>query len=385
MAESTSEAVLPRFAAGHGAGPDWGACAKACLGDLGEVPAGANLGFLYATDTLADDLGSLLAFLRGTTGIQHWVGSVGLGIAASGTEIYEQPAVAALVAALPADSFRIFSPLGGGADSEGLSRFHQDHGAWLSEHTPVFGVAHADPRTQALPEVLAGLGAATSAFLVGGLSASRSAFPQIAETVTEGGLSGVFFDPGIAVAAGLSQGCTPIGETRTVTKAQDDVIMEIDGRPALEIFKEDIGELLAHDLRRIGGYIFAGFPIMGSDIGDYLVRNLIGLDTGRGWIQVGELVDPGRRILFCRRDHDSALADLRRMVKDVQKRAGATPKAALYFSCVARGRNLFGADSEELKLIREELGDVPLAGFFANGEISNDRLYGYTGVLAVFR
>ena len=385
MAESPSQDAIPRFAAGHGAGPDWGTCAKACLDDLGEIPAGANLGFLYATDSLADDLGSLLAFLRGTTGIQHWVGSVGLGVAASGTEIYEQPAVAVLIAALPEDSFRIFSPLGGGADSGGLSMFHQDHGAWLTQHTPAFGVAHADPRTQGLPEVLASLGAATSAFMVGGLSASRGAFPQIAETVTEGGLSGVFFDPEIAVAAGLSQGCTPIGETRTVTKAQDDVIMEIDGRPALEVFKEDIGELLAHDLRRIGGYIFAGFPITGSDTGDYLVRNLIGLDTGRGWIQVGELVDPGRRILFCRRDHDSALADLRRMLKDVQKRAGEAPKAALYFSCVARGRNLFGSDSEELKLIREELGDLPLAGFFANGEISNDRLYGYTGVLAVFR
>ena len=385
MAEASKGAGAPRFAAGHGAGPDWGACAKACLDDLGALPGGANLGFLYATDTLADDLGSLLAFLRGTTGVEHWVGSVGLGIAASGMEIYEHPAVAVLIAALPEESFRVFSPLGGGADDAGLAGFHDAHGRWLAEHTPAFGVAHADPRTQALPEVLASLGAATSAFMVGGLSASRGAYPQIAETVTEGGLSGVFFDPGIAVAAGLSQGCSPVGETHTVSKAEDDVIMEIDGRPALKVFKDDIGELLAHDLRRIGGYIFAGFPITGSDTGDYLVRNLVAIDTGRGWIQVGEPVEPGRRVLFCRRDHDSALADLRRMLKDVQRRAGEAPKAALYFSCVARGRNLFGSDSEELKLVRDALGDLPLAGFFANGEISNDRLYGYTGVLAVFR
>ena len=378
-------AETPRFAAGLGAGPDWRVSAKSCLDDLGAVPAGANLGFLYATDALADDMGSLLALLRGATGVEHWVGSVGLGIAASGTEVYERPAVAVLIAALPPDSFRVFAPLGGTADSGGLAAFHEDHGAWLASRTPVFGVAHADPRTQALPEVLAALGAVTSAFMVGGLSASRGAFPQIAETVTEGGVSGVLFDPGVSVAAGLSQGCSPIGETRTVTKAQDDVIMEIEGRPALEVFKEDIGELLAQDLRRVGGYIFAGFPISGSDTGDYLVRNLVGIDTGRGWLQVGEAVDPGRRILFCRRDHDSARADLRRMLEDVRKRAGERPRAALYFSCVARGRNLFGSDSEELKLVRETLGDLPLAGFFANGEISNDRLYGYTGVLAVFR
>ena len=112
--------------------------------------------------------------------------------------------------------------------------------------------------------------------------------------------------------------------------------------------------------------------------------NLTGIDLGRGCIQVGEPIETGRRVVFCRRDHDSARADLRRMLKDVKKRAGGRAKAALYFSCVARGRNLFGDKSEELKLIEAELGDLPLAGFFANGEISNDRLYGYTGVLALF-
>ncbi|MEE8504980.1 MAG: FIST C-terminal domain-containing protein, partial [Kiloniellales bacterium] len=103
-----------------------------------------------------------------------------------------------------------------------------------------------------------------------------------------------------------------------------------------------------------------------------------------GWISVSELVEPGRGVMFCRRDHDTALDDLKRMVRDVKKRAGPAPKAGLYFSCVARGHNLFGVNSEELVLIRDELGDLPLAGFFANGEISNNRLYGYTGVLALF-
>jgi len=374
----------PRYIGGHGSGSDWATCAKACLEDLGEMPPGANLGFLYATDVLADDLGSLLAFLRSRTGIQDWVGSVGLGIAAAGAEIYDRPAAAILIAALPEDSFRVFAPLGSGADDGGLAEFRSDHNAWLSAHGPLFGVVHGDPRTRALEEILRTLNDVTSSFLVGGLSASRGGFPQIAGAVTEGGLSGVLFDPGVQVAVGLTQGCTPIGETRTITAVEEGAIVELDGRPALEIFKADIGELLAHDLRRVGGYIFAGFPIPGSDTGDYLVRNLTGIDTGRGSIQVGEQIEAGRRVVFCRRDHDSARADLRRMLKDVKRRAGAHAKAALYFSCIARGRNLFGEQSEELKLIRDELGDMPLAGFFANGEISNDRLYGYTGVLAVF-
>jgi small ligand-binding sensory domain FIST len=384
MAEPVLDIAAPRFAAGFSTGPDWGACAKACLNDLGALPAGANLGFLYATDALADDLGSMLAFLRGTTGIQHWVGSVGLGVAASGIEAYERPAVSVLAAALDEESFRVFPPLGGGAEDGGLARFESEQGDWLKARAPVLGIAHADPRTRDLAETLSGFSAATSSFMIGGLASSRGAMPQICETVTEGGMSGVLFEPAIGVAVGLSQGCAPIGATHTVTKALDDVIMEIDERPALDVFKEDIGELLAHDLRRVGGYIFAGFPIAGSDTADYLVRNLTGIDTGRGWIQVGEAVESGRRVLFCRRDHDSALIDLRRMVQDVMKRAGGTPKAALYYSCIARGRNLFGTDSQELKLLQEELGEVPLTGFFANGEIFNDRLYGYTGVLAVF-
>ena len=171
---------------------------------------------------------------------------------------------------------------------------------------------------------------------------------------------------------------------RTITEAQQNVVMALDDRPALEVFKEDIGELLARDLQRVGGYIYVAFPITGTDTGDYLVRNLTGIDPERGWLAVGELVEAGRRVMFCRRDHAAAEQDLRRMLTDVKRRAGKPPKAAVYYSCVARGPHLFGPDSEELKLVREVLGDLPLVGFYANGEISNNRLYGYTGVLALF-
>lgn len=374
-----------QFAAGLGLGDTWGACAKACLDDLGEPPAGANLGFLYATDALADDLGSALTFLRSQTGIENWVGAVGPGIAATGREVYERPAVAVLLGRFPEDAVRVFDTVAAPAVEGGLASLTKLHGDWLARHSPVFGVVHGDPRNAEITDILSDVTAATSTFLVGGLSASRTAMPQIAGRVTEGGLSGVLFDPGVGVATGLTQGCTPIGVPRTITAAAKNVIMEIDGRPALEVFKEEIGELLAHDLRRVAGYIFAGFPIQGSDTGDYLVRNLTAIDPTKGWIAVGETVEPGRRVVFCRRDHDSAIKDLRRMVRDVKQRAGTDARAALYFSCIGRGRHQFGADSAELRIVRDELGDLPLVGFFGNGEISNDRLYGYTGVLAVFR
>jgi small ligand-binding sensory domain FIST len=161
--------------------------------------------------------------------------------------------------------------------------------------------------------------------------------------------------------------------------------MAFDERPALDVLKEDMGELLARDLQRAAGVIFAGFPVAGSDTGDYLVRNLVAIDRRRGWIAVAEQVVSGDTLIFCRRDPASALADLKRMLEEVKRRTGGRPpRAGLYFTCVARGPNLFGEEGRELALIRAALGDFPLAGFFGNGEIANDRLYGYTGVLDLF-
>src|SRR5690606_17110560 len=157
-----------------------------------------------------------------------------------------------------------------------------------------------------------------------------------------------------------------------------------DDRPAFEVFREDIGELLSRNLSRIEGYVHAAVPIRGSDTGDYLVRNLLGVYPEQGWVSIGERLGIGDRVMFVRRDGTSAMADLKRMVADARRRAGRAPAAALYYSCIARGPNLFGKGSVELRTIADILGEVPLVGFFANGEISNNRLYGYTGVLTLF-
>ena len=124
--------------------------------------------------------------------------------------------------------------------------------------------------------------------------------------------------------------------------------------------------------------------MQGSDTGDYLVRNLMAIDPGHGWVVLGAEVAPGDQIVFCRRDPDSARTDLTRMLKQLGNRLPGPPKAGIYVSCIARGAALFGEPGVETGLIRETLGDFPLVGFFANGEISRDRLYGHTGVLTLF-
>lgn len=372
--------TTPSFRAAEGTGAGWAEAAKVCADRLLPVPVGASLGFLYVTERIADHLGSVLAFLRERTRIPHWVGSVGLGICATGREYFGEPAVSALVVDLPERSFRVI-------DSEMTARAQSsaDHEEWFESVRPNFAIVHGDPRDSKIVEKIAGLSGTRALYLVGGLAAAVNAPPrQIADRVTEAGLSGVVLAPDLPVATGLTQGCSPIGPIRRTTAARENIVMTIDDRPALEIFKEDIGELLARDLRRVSGRIFVGLPVRGSDTGDYLVRNLMAIDTERQWIAVAEALRPGDPIQFCRRDPASALEDLKRMLANLKRRINAVPKAGLYFSCVARGPNLFGSDSQELRTIEEALGSFPLVGFFGNGEIAHDRLYGYTGVLTLF-
>jgi small ligand-binding sensory domain FIST len=158
----------------------------------------------------------------------------------------------------------------------------------------------------------------------------------------------------------------------------------MDGKPALDVFFDEVGDVLARDLERAAEFIGAALPVAGSDRRDFLVRNLVGADRERKLLAIGELVEKGQRIQFCRRDPASAEHDLRTMLGELKERLPGTPGGAVYYSCLGRGTHMFGPESRELKIIREELGDIPLSGFFCNGEISHNRLYGYTGVLTVF-
>ena len=369
-----------KFLVAHASAPKWQDAAARIVRDLQPITAEHRLGFLYVTDDYADAMKDISVFLRQTTGVPHWVGTVGFGICAPGKEYFGQPAMVAMATPIPEDSFRIFSGVTDSVDPA-LTAVE----GWLGD-TPPLVVTHADPRNHKVPALVDELAERTNGFLVGGLTASRGAHPQLAGSVSEGEISGVMLSiESVPAATALTQGCMPIGPVHTITAAEENILIEIDGRPALDVFKEDIGEILARDLRRVAGYIFAALPVSGSDTGDYLVRNLTGIDPEQGLLAIGEIVHSGDGIMFCRRDHDSAVGDMRRMLGDLRKRAGNAPiRGGLYYSCCARGPNQFGDNSEELGMIAEELGSFPLVGFFANGEISHNRLYGYTGVLTLF-
>lgn len=366
------------FVVAHATGGDWQDLTDQCLSHIGEVPEDANIGFVYVSDSLDEDMRSILNRLRSETGIYHWVGTVGFGLCVSGEELFDLPAMAVMVGALPRDSFKVVPVI-----TPDRIELPEDIIDWAAEHQPALGIVHTDPRVPGIEATLDMIQEKTGCFLIGGMTASRGAHEQIADEVVDGGVSGILFGSEITAHTGLTQGCTPIGQTHIVSACEENVLHRLDDRPAFEVFREDIGDLLARDLSRIEGYVHAALPIAGSDTGDYVVRNLLGVFPEKGWVSIGEMVQPGDRIMFVRRDGTSAIADLKRMASDLKRRADDAPRAAFYFSCIARGPNLFGRGSVEMKTISDILGDLPLIGFYANGEISNNRLYGYTGVLAL--
>ena len=368
------------FRAAQGSGSAWEVACAQCLDQLSGLPPDVNLGFVYASDPLADALDLIVARLREGTGVSDWVGTGGAAVCASGQEHYRGGAVVALVAALPPNSFRVFDRVP--SDAHELD---PATARWLRRDLVSCAVVHGDPHQADLTAAIARLSEASGAFLVGGLSSAHGSAMQIAGSPTEGGLSGVLFGSEVEVVTGLTQGCAPVGPLHEVSGSHGPWVVSLDGRPAIDVLKEDIGEVLARNLERIAGFIHVALPIVGADRPDYVVRNLLAVDLRRGIIAIGDQLRDGAPLMFVKRDPTSAQADLRRMLQDLRDRAaGRSIRGALYHSCVARGPHMFGPDSAELKTIEQVLGAVPLAGFFTNGEIFRDRLYSYSGVLTLF-
>lgn len=361
------------FKFAHAAQADWTQAAQDCMTQLGAIPAAATLGFLYVADAFAGELDAILAFFRSATGVPHWTGSVGVGVCATGVEYLEEPALAVMLGEFAPADFSMLPVLRTPRDIEARPA------------DAYFAVVHGDPANNRIQELIDSLSAhVTSGFVVGGVSSARGETAQICDGVVSGGLSGVLFSERVKLATRLTQGISPLGPRHRITAANRNIVGSLDHRPALDVMKEEIGEVLARDLRRAAGYIFVGLPVRGSDTGDYLVRNILGVDPQNNLVAIGEHVGLGDELLFCRRDQQTAEDDLLRMLAAIKAQLNAPIRGGVYYSCLGRGRHMFGTPNRELGLIRDALGEVPLVGFFANGEISHSRLYGYTGVLTLF-
>lgn len=406
--------TTPNFASIAASGEDWRDISRKVLEALAPLRQRAepfNLGFLYVTDHLVDDLQSFLDLLRSVTGVEHWVGSAGLGVCSSGADYVDIPAASIMLARFSDDAFRVFP-----VTDLTLSGARDILEPWLDTQDAMLALVHGDPMADGDPSlILAELERLTGGFIAGGLTSSRGAHLQIAGQVAQGGVGGVVFSSDIDVASTLTQGCAPLGPMHIITRSDQQVIMELDGRPAFEVFTDDLkirasiasGEdYSGHDITQalfrdefdsldetvknlFRGEVHVAFPVTGSDQSDYMVRNLVGIDPDTGWVAVSHHVEPGDPMMFVHRDDATVRVDLIRALTELRDRiireqGKFAPQGAIYVSCVARAMADLGVFGGEMKIVQDVLGDIPLTGFYANGEISNRRLYGYTGILILF-
>ena len=411
------------FPNAHATHPQWHMAAVLVLAQLRaqmalpQYASAPTLGLLYITDHHADDAAALLDLLRRELPtVTDWAGAVGVGVAGNNVEYFDEPALSLMLCDLPRAHYRVFSgvaPLAHG-DAAGVG---------FAAHT---ALVHADGQTPELADLVAEMaGRTSSGYLFGGVVASRGAQVQLAlpaggqgDGVLHGGLSGVAFDAQVELVSRVTQGCQPIGAQAVITAAQDNVVLELDGEPALDVLLDTLGVTLQGDAQAalravratLAGLEDADAPQRqrtGHFGADTRVRHIVGLDATRSGVALGDHVEVGMRLAFCQRNVGAARADLMRICAEIREElspqleeaqalpaAGSAPHAeptggrricgALYVSCSGRGGPHFGGPSAELQIVRHALGDVPLAGFFAGGEIAAHRLYGYTGVLTVF-
>ena len=410
------------FSYAHATHPQWEMACTLVLAQLrGQMSSSLHavtptLALLYITDHYADQAQDILDHLSAELpSVTDWSGTVGVGIAANNVEYFDEPALAVMLLDLPSDQYRVFSgvsPLGLGFEA----------------HT---ALVHADGETADLSELLAEMAARTdTGYLFGGLCSSRSRNVQFAlaadgtvsgqgraSGVFSGGLSGVAFGPDVALISRVTQGCKPISPAHVITESKTNVVLQLDGEPALDVLLRDLDISLDEPQQALqtvrNTLVGLARPPTGSDSAavrktgnfgnDVLVRHIIGLDPGHGGVALSEYAHVGGQLAFCQRNMQAARADLTRICAEIREELspeeelaptlGGAPASAcgqrviagaIYVSCTGRGGPHFGGPSAEMQIVRRALGDVPLVGFFGNGEIAHEHLYGFTGVLTVF-
>jgi small ligand-binding sensory domain FIST len=428
--------TMQPFPYAHATHPQWRMAAALVLAQLRAqlaLPGAArapSLALLYITDHYASEAEAILEHLSAELPeVTDWAGTVGVGIASNNVEYFDEPALAVMLCDLSPDQYRVFSgvaPLAASGRAAGVGGFEAQA-----------ALVHADGHTPDLAELITEVAdRTTSGYLFGGLVGSRSESVQFAFSsagnlqghgaasgVFHGGLSGVAFGPGVHLISRVTQGAQPVDRERTVTAADGNLVLTLDNEPALDVLLRELGISLDQPeqaMQRLRATLVGLTPPIAADGGarspqrrgqfgpEVTVRHIIGLDPGRRGVAIADVALVGSRLAFCERNVQAARADLIRVCAEVREElepeelslplataleapeADAAPQparriaGAVYVSCAGRGGPHFGGPSAELQIVRRALGDVPLVGFFAGGEIAHHRLYGYTGVLTVF-
>jgi small ligand-binding sensory domain FIST len=257
----------------------------------------------------------------------------------------------------------------------------------------------ADPFSMAVDQMVEGLDYAfPGSVKVGGLAsgarrAGEHALFINSQTEHEGAV-GIALSGNVIVDTVVAQGCRPVGRPLRVTKANRNVLMELDGVAPLQVLQEMYEQLSLGDQELVQHSLFLGLAMdaLKEDVGpgDFLIRNVVGTDAQQGAIVIGAMLREGQTVQFHVRDADSSAQELQDRLREYQNVVrGPSPEGALLFSCTGRGQHLYGRPDHDSELFRGAVGPLPMAGFFCSGEIGpvagSTYLHAYTSSFAVIR
>lgn len=322
------------------------------------------------------------------------LGCLAGGVIGGSVEVEDAPAVSVWAAALPGGVVRPFRLTFQREDEhaviEGLDEIP------AGESDPVL-VLIADGYSFPADLLLDHLNdAAPGVAVVGGmasagLEAGRNSL-YLDDDIFHDGAVGVIVT-GVGADAFVSQGCRPVGETYAVTRSEQNVIFELGGVPAMRRVEEMFAGATERDqlLMRRGLHVGQAIDELKPEQrqGDFLVRNVVGIDPASGAIAIGDMVEVGQTVQFQVRDAESARADLRVVLERDRELNGDDIAGVLLFSCNGRGQALFGQPGHDIGAVRRAYGSVPVAGFFAAGEFGpvgqRNFLHGFTASMLVVR
>jgi small ligand-binding sensory domain FIST len=370
-------------------GSAWKAATEAARaargGALGR--AEVDLAFLFLSPAYLDEAEAAAEAVREELAPRHLLGCVAEGVVARVRELEEGPAVAVWAGALPGAEIECFHAAAAQTD-DGI-----EVAGFPELDDPALVTLLVDPFTFPTGPFLASLNERYERIpLVGGIAVGQRPGAQaliLDEAVhTEGAVGAVV--SGLPVLTVVSQGCRPIGREAVVTRCEGNVVSELAGMPALERLRREIAALSPEEQALAARGLLAGLVIDENrpeyDIGDFLMRGLLGADEATGALALGDRVRVGQTLRFFVRDATSADADLRQALGGALRRG--RPAGALLFTCNGRGMNMFPEPDHDARVVTETLGTQALAGFFCGGEIGpvggKAFLHGFTATLAVF-
>lgn len=350
----------------------------------------ADLAFLFLAAQHAGAAEDALAAVRSALGDPHVLGCGASGVIGGGREFEHVPALSLLAGCLPGAAVHGFH-LDAGAlpDPDGPPRpWHEAVGLSPAD-APSF-VLVADPFSLPAERLLAGLDFAyPDSVKVGGLaSGAQREGEQVLfhgdRVVREGGV-GVALMGDVLVTPAVAQGCRALGRPMRITGCKGHLLETLDAKPVLEALRELLAESEPRDRSLAEEALFLGFemdPFAPDGEKPWLVRNLLGVDRDTHGLWVGEALRRGRRVRFHVRDRRTSAEDLERTLARADPRPEAAPRGALLFSCLGRGRTLYGTSDHDSRVFGNRFEDVPLGGFFCSGEIGpigrETHLHGYT-------